>query len=71
VCCIVEIYFAVHASQVFCVVKHWDRWYADRRIAQEKSWQCLLPAAHKGHLEVVKYLVEVGGKELLMLVDKV
>jgi hypothetical protein len=32
---------------------------------------CLMNTVQKGHLEVVKYLVKVGGKELLMLVDKV
>jgi hypothetical protein len=47
-----------------------DAWYADRRIAQ-RGWSCLMGAADDGHLEVVKYLVEVGGKELLMLVDQV
>jgi hypothetical protein len=44
--------------------------HADRRNAQ-KGWSCLINPVHKGQLEVVKYLVEVGGKELLMLVDKV
>jgi hypothetical protein len=47
-----------------------DAWFADRHNAQ-RGWSCLMVAAHSGHLEVVKYLVEVGGKELLMLVDKV
>jgi hypothetical protein len=37
----------------------------------QKGWSCLMVAADSGHLEVVKCLVEVGCKELLMLVDKV
>jgi hypothetical protein len=64
------ILLVVYASQVFCVVLPWNAWYADRRDAQE-GWLCLLFAACSGQLAVVKYLVEVGGKELLMLVDKV
>ncbi len=32
---------------------------------------CLHTASWGGHLEVVKYLCEQGGKELLMLTDKV
>jgi hypothetical protein len=31
---------------------------------------CLCTASDKGHLEVVKYLCEQGGKELLMLTNK-
>jgi hypothetical protein len=45
-------------------------WYADRRYAQEVQ-SCLTKALDHGHLDVVKCLVEVGGKELLTLVDKV
>jgi hypothetical protein len=44
--------------------------HADRRNAQ-KGWSCLINSARSGQLAVVKYLVEVGSKELLMLVDKV
>jgi hypothetical protein len=44
--------------------------HADRRDVQ-KGWSCLINAARSGQLAVVKYLVEVGGKELLMLEDKV
>jgi hypothetical protein len=55
---------------VFCVVQHGNAWYADRHNAQE-SWSCLINAARSGQLAVVKCLVEVGCKELLMLVDKV
>jgi hypothetical protein len=32
---------------------------------------CICTACYNGHLEVVKYLCEQGGKELLMLTDKV
>jgi hypothetical protein len=53
-----------------CQVLCWTHGNADRRGAQ-RGWSCLMSAADNGHLEVVKYLVEVGGKELLMLVDKV
>jgi hypothetical protein len=37
----------------------------------QKGWPCLMVAVWEGHLEIVKYLVEVGGKRMLMLVDKV
>jgi hypothetical protein len=43
-----------------------DALYADRLYSQN-GWSCLMGAADNGHLEVVKYLVEVGSKELLML----
>jgi hypothetical protein len=39
------------------------------RVQDTKS--CLYAASDKGKLEVVKYLHEAGGKELLMLTDKV
>jgi hypothetical protein len=40
------------------------------RYVQE-GLSCLIAAAENGNLAVVKYLVEVGGKRLLMLADKV
>jgi hypothetical protein len=47
-----------------------DTWHADSRDAQDGQ-SCLVLAVYEGHFEVMKYLIEVGGKELLMLVDKV
>jgi hypothetical protein len=32
---------------------------------------CLMSAVSKKNLEIIKYLCEVGGKELMMLQDKV
>ncbi len=31
------------------------------------GWTCLMSASEGGHLEVVKYLYDLGGKELLMM----
>ena len=50
----------------------WDSacWWSDG-----ERWQycgtCLMAACSGGHLDVVKYLREVGGKELLMLTEHV
>jgi hypothetical protein len=42
------------------------------RARVQDGWSCLHRASEGGHLEVVKYLFDqVGGKELLMLTDKV
>ena len=38
---------------------------------QYHSETCLHRAAGGGHIEVVKYLCEVGGKELIMRLDQV
>ena len=44
-------------------------WADDGRLQEGHS--CLHGACLEGHVEVAKYLVEVGGKELLMLRDNV
>ncbi len=38
---------------------------------QDSGFTCLHSAARKGHIEVVKYLCEVWGKDLIMLFKEV
>ncbi len=40
-------------------------------VRVQDGLSCLHAASFEGHFEVVKYLHEAGGKELLMLTDKV
>jgi hypothetical protein len=40
-------------------------------VRVQNGWSCLYIACYNAHLEAVKYLCEVGGKELLMLKDNV
>jgi hypothetical protein len=40
------------------------------RVRVQNATSCLYMASGQGHLEVVKYLCEQGGKELLMLTNK-
>ncbi len=40
-------------------------------VRVQRGMSCLYAASFNGHLEVVKYLYEVGGKELLKLNDNV
>jgi hypothetical protein len=37
----------------------------------QRGGTCLMYASSQGHMEVVKYLCEVGGKELLMTMENV
>jgi hypothetical protein len=37
----------------------------------QNGWSCLLLAALMMNLKIIKYLCEVGGKELMMLQNKV
>jgi hypothetical protein len=41
------------------------------RACVQDGWSCLLIASEKGHLDVAKYLCEVGGERLLTLTQNV
>ena len=41
------------------------------RSCVQNGWSCLFIASHNGHLDVAKYLCEVGGERLLTLTDNV
>jgi hypothetical protein len=46
------------------------RWWSNGQRLQ-RGETCLISASKGGHIEVVKYLCEVGGKELVMMTDMV
>jgi hypothetical protein len=45
-------------------------WWSDGQRVQHEG-TCLMSASRGGHMEIVKYLCQLGGKELLVRADKV
>jgi hypothetical protein len=46
-------------------------WPDHKCMGAQDGRSCLLEASRKGHIEVVKYLCELGGEKLLMLTNEV
>ena len=57
-------YYAIASQIILCVHTNWTHFIQD-------GCTCLHMAAESGNIFAVKYLVEAGGKELLLAADNV